>query len=172
MSHLRVSLDSLRARVNRDLRDDRKHQWGPQDNTRPVLRPWLLSDSAHYPRWLAVSPAGAATTNDGQAAGGRPTVSSTMTLKMFKALDSMLSGSVRDKVAKRFHDLSFVQADLRRLSVAIEDALRRLIADRAWAERLGIEARRTIEARFSLDGVARQYLDAYHDLLDGRQCVG
>jgi len=56
-------------------------------------------------------------------------------------------------------------------AVAIEDALRRLIADRAWAGRLGSEARRTIEARFSLDGVARQYLDAYHDLLDVRRCV-
>ena len=28
---------------------------GSKVNGRPVLRPWLLSDSAHYPRWLEVT---------------------------------------------------------------------------------------------------------------------
>lgn len=46
----------------------------------------------------------------------------------------------------------------------LEQALRQLSNDPAGAMRLGCEARRTIEMRYGLDQVARQYLEAYRDL--------
>lgn len=49
-------------------------------------------------------------------------------------------------------------------AAALEEALRQLAGDPARAARLGCEARRTVEARYGLDQVARRYLDAYRDL--------
>lgn len=48
---------------------------------------------------------------------------------------------------------------------ALGGALGRVFDDPAWRARLGCEARRTIEARYSLDHAAREYLDAYQRLL-------
>lgn len=50
-------------------------------------------------------------------------------------------------------------------------ALKRLIEDPAEAARLGCEARLTIEARYGLDQVARQYLAAYRELQGMRPCA-
>ena len=54
---------------------------------------------------------------------------------------------------------------------ALESALRRLLDDPTLAMRLGCEARSTMEARYGLDQTARQYLEAYRDLLNGQPCV-
>lgn len=48
----------------------------------------------------------------------------------------------------------------------LEQALRRLLENPPWAARLGCEARRTIEAGFTLERAAARYLDAYHQLVE------
>lgn len=48
---------------------------------------------------------------------------------------------------------------------ALERAMRRLLDDAAAATRLGAEARRTIEMRYSLSLIAQQYLGVYRQLL-------
>lgn len=54
---------------------------------------------------------------------------------------------------------------------ALGQALGRVLADPTWRARLGREARRTIEARYSLDFAAEEYLQAYHGLLDAQPCA-
>jgi glycosyltransferase involved in cell wall biosynthesis len=54
---------------------------------------------------------------------------------------------------------------------ALEQALRRLLADPALRASLGNAARRTIETRYSLDRAADQYLDAYRRLLGDSSCA-
>lgn len=54
---------------------------------------------------------------------------------------------------------------------ALTQALARVLGDPALRARLGSEARRTIEGRYSLEHAARRYLDAYRLLLKGARAA-
>lgn len=86
-------------------------------------------------------------------------------------LEAMASGAaciatkiagVTDRIIEDGRDGLLVPSDD---GEALEGALERLLNDASWRARLGCEARRTIEARYSLDHAAREYLDAYQRLL-------
>lgn len=68
---------------------------------------------------------------------------------------------VTDTMIEQEHNGLLVPVDD---AAGLERALRRILDDRAAASRMGAEARRTIEARYSVSRIAHQYLDVYREL--------